>query len=104
MRDGTDRRTALSSIIGDDGRGKQRRQEARVSAWTDKPEPFDPHCQRFAHDMEYLDSFIDNRVETREDYIRTEEGTYNPENGHFLCDDCYMAVGQPSSPRGWICP
>ena len=39
-----------------------------------------------------------------DDYVRREEGTYNRENGHFLCTDCYVAAGMPSSPRGWVAP
>lgn len=38
------------------------------------------------------------------DVIRSEEGTYNHENGHFLCTVCYIRAGQPSSPYGWTCP
>lgn len=38
------------------------------------------------------------------DYVRQEEGTYNPENGHFLCTDCYCARGMPHSPKGWVAP
>jgi hypothetical protein len=41
---------------------------------------------------------------TPDEYVRDEEGTYNPANGHFLCDECYIKAGQPSSPRGWRCP
>ena len=41
---------------------------------------------------------------TPEDYIRTEEGTYNSSNGHFTCTVCYFRLGMPSSPRGWIAP
>jgi hypothetical protein len=37
-------------------------------------------------------------------YVRAEEGTYNKENGHFLCTSCYIRAGEPSSPRGWVCP
>jgi hypothetical protein len=37
-------------------------------------------------------------------YVMAEEGTYNGDNGHFLCDTCYIAVGMPSSPQGWTCP
>lgn len=33
-----------------------------------------------------------------------EEGTLNTENGHFLCNMCYIKAGMPSSPRGWRCP
>jgi hypothetical protein len=76
------------------------------------PKPFDPMCGKFAADLEYLDDFIresddDPTVitpEMREAYVRSEEGTYNPENGHFLCDGCYITAGMPSSPSGWRCP
>lgn len=27
---------------------------------------------------------------TPSDYVRREEGTFNPANGHFLCDDCFI--------------
>lgn len=33
-----------------------------------------------------------------------EEGTLNRENGHFLCNECYIKAGMPSSPTGWRCP
>ena len=33
-----------------------------------------------------------------------EEGTLNRENGHFLCNMCYIKAGMPSSPYGWKCP
>lgn len=41
---------------------------------------------------------------TRAEYVRAEEGTYNPTNGHFLCDRCYIEAGMPSAPGGWRCP
>lgn len=39
-------------------------------------------------------------------YVIDDEGTYNEQNGHFLCDDCYIKNGQPSKPfpDRWICP
>lgn len=37
-------------------------------------------------------------------YVIEEEGTYNPRNGHFLCDEDYIRNGMPSSDRGWVCP
>jgi hypothetical protein len=37
-------------------------------------------------------------------YVIYNEGTYNSRNGHFLCDECYIRNGMPSSDRGWICP
>lgn len=28
-------------------------------------------------------------------YVIQEEGTYNRANGHFWCDECYIAAGSP---------
>jgi hypothetical protein len=41
---------------------------------------------------------------TPEEYVRQEEGTYNDQNGHFACTDCYIKMGMPSSPQGWVAP
>lgn len=41
---------------------------------------------------------------TPDEFVRREEGTYNRENGHFLCTECYFKAGMPSSPRGWKAP
>jgi hypothetical protein len=38
------------------------------------------------------------------EYVQREEGTYNIHNGHFLCTECYLAAGCPSSPTGWVAP
>lgn len=34
-------------------------------------------------------------------WVRQNEGTYNPANGLFACTDCYIRMGQPSGPNGW---
>lgn len=76
-------------------------------------EPYDPMCGRFAKDMADYDSTIaetqeelDKGItpEQRVEYVRQNEGTFNPQNGHFLCDMCYIKAGMPSSPSGWKCP
>jgi hypothetical protein len=41
---------------------------------------------------------------TPEQYVRSEEGTFNLKNGHFACTACYINIGMPSSPRGWKAP
>lgn len=41
---------------------------------------------------------------TPERYVIQEEGTLNMINGHFTCTECYIKMGQPTSPRGWIAP
>lgn len=52
---------------------------------------------------EYVDAALEDET-TPDQYVRTEEGTYNPKNGHFLCTSCYIKAGQPSSPSGWRAP
>lgn len=42
--------------------------------------------------------------QSAEEFVMEEEGTLNTRNGHFLCDSCYIAAGQPSSPTGWVAP
>jgi hypothetical protein len=42
--------------------------------------------------------------QSADDYVMKEEGTLNFENGHFLCDECYIKAGMPSSPTGWVAP
>jgi len=39
-----------------------------------------------------------------DEYVWQEEGTLNPNNGHFLCDSCYIAAGMPTAPGGWTAP
>lgn len=69
----------------------------------DDLEPYCPSCNTYAKDMSYLDDYASD-YESRGDYIRQEEGTYNPINAHFLCDYCYIKVGMPATEYGWKCP
>lgn len=52
----------------------------------------------------YVDLAEVEEMAGAEDYVWHEEGTLNRENGHFLCDECYIKAGMPSSPGGWIAP
>jgi hypothetical protein len=77
-------------------------------------DPSDPICVGCAKrpaEMTAYDGEIEDKPRTDEELAaaRTracirEEGTLNHENGHFLCDICYIKNGQPSSPSGWKCP
>ena len=67
-----------------------------------------PHCfvcKREAHEIEeYREALKGPEGEgyaNEADYVRGEEGTYNPMNGLFRCTSCYILIGMPSSPRGW---
>lgn len=68
------------------------------------PEPLCTGCNKRPEELdEYIEAAADAEMSPTA-YVRAEEGTYNPENGHFLCTDCYVKAGMPSSPRGWIAP
>ena len=53
---------------------------------------------------------IDEYVQNPDDdpdpdhFVRQNEGTFNPANGHFTCTECYIRCGMPSSPVGWVAP
>jgi hypothetical protein len=40
------------------------------------------------------------------EYVREHEGTLNRDNGHFLCDACYVDAGMPALgwPSRWVAP
>lgn len=75
----------------------------------DRPEAYCLGCKRKPNEIqEYIDAAspecYGGEGVTPEGYVWKEEGTLNLENGHFLCTDCYIKAGQPSSPRGWVAP
>lgn len=64
-------------------------------------------CNKTADELEeYIEGARESGM-TVEQYVREEEGTYNPANGHFLCTPCYIAAGCPANPYpqpGWVAP
>lgn len=69
---------------------------------TDNPEdPYDPYCQQFATDNQSVQFGAEMEEQTPEEFAK-DDGTYNPVNGHFACDACYIRLGQPSSREGWV--
>ena len=88
---------------------------------SDEPRPFCIGCNKYADELpEYIgqvqaekcdsdatDEELAATTVTNEEvnaYVRRGEGTYNRDNGHFLCTPCYIKAGMPSSPRGWRAP
>lgn len=65
---------------------------------------YDPKCQRYADQIPQVVEWAEMEEMTPDEWVEEEEGTYNSTNGHFLCDECYIAIGMPSSPTGWKCP
>jgi hypothetical protein len=61
-------------------------------------------CDKAPHEIdEYIEMAAAEDM-TPEQYVRSEEGTFNRENGHFACTRCYIAMGMPSNSRGWKAP
>ena len=66
-------------------------------------------CKKNPYEIpEYSRAFTESSLNPVQ-FVRAEEGTFNPENGHFACTDCYIAMGMPagtpSNPNGrWVAP
>lgn len=61
-------------------------------------------CDKLATELdEYTGAAAEEEMDV-DQYVREEEGTYNPANGHFLCTSCYIKAGMPSSDQGWVAP
>jgi hypothetical protein len=73
-------------------------------AEANRPKLIDPQCGRTPDQIDVYVSYAEYEGITPDEYVWREEGTLNMENGHFLCDDCYIKAGMPTSPTGWKCP
>lgn len=62
--------------------------------------PTDPYCKRAAADIPSVVTEASYQDESPNDYAM-QDGTYNPDTNEFCCDECYIALGAPSSPTGW---
>lgn len=70
----------------------------------EEPEPVCAGCGRHPGQIPEYGSAMTGSALAPGDYVRAEEGTYNDENGHFLCTQCYIEAGMPSAPGGWVAP
>lgn len=81
-----------------------------IKADIDDPKYYDPEhpfcigCEKFAEELSEYNKENTECELTPAQYVKQEEGTYNRENGHFLCTPCYCKAGMPSGPRGWTAP
>jgi hypothetical protein len=66
------------------------------------PEPICIGCDKHPDQLSCYLSCAEAEDLSPDDYVRKEEGTFNPDNGHFLCDNCYISAGMPTAPGGWI--
>jgi len=58
-------------------------------------------CRKDPIDIpEYADHAKADNMEVH-NWVQLEEGTFNHKLQLFVCTLCYIAIGMPSSPRGW---
>lgn len=58
----------------------------------------DVRCRVCGMTPDQLEEYVDmGRVEgmAPEEFVRSEEGTFNRETGGFYCTACYIRIGQP---------
>lgn len=82
--------------------GEQRKREP---TWS----PTEPRCFVCEKRPEEIEEYVDGAEECAmepDDFMREEEGTYNPKSGAFCCTPCYIAIGMPSEdhPNQWKAP
>ena len=51
-------------------------------------------CYRTPEEIDY--TMFKESWQSHDEYVIAEEGTYDPESEQFLCDACYIKLGQPS--------
>ncbi len=62
-------------------------------------------CYRGPEELEeYRELAFANGYPSATEACLNEEGTLNTSNMHFMCSDCYIKAGMPSSPYGWKAP
>lgn len=73
---------------------------------TEVPVPICIGCNKHPDEIKEYVAMGQLEDMTPDDFVREEEGTYNPSNGHFLCTSCYINAGMPSVkyPGRWITP
>lgn len=61
-------------------------------------------CNKPPAELEEYSPDSTGELMTPDEYVWFSEGTLNTENGHFLCTECYIDAGMPTSPSGWKAP
>lgn len=70
----------------------------------DYPSPECFRCGRTPGEIGEYIAYAKESDMTPDEFVVAEEGTYNPAHNTFCCTKCYVAIGMPSSPKGWVAP
>lgn len=96
-----ERNSAFYGITIEEGRARY----DKIQAQDDDPaKPICVGCARTPDEIPVYVEMGEVEQATATEFVLENEGTLNLTNGHFLCDQCYIKNGQPSSDRGWKCP
>lgn len=99
-----DQLKAAAEFYGIDIAEAQRRQAVFLDRVEDPTDPICVGCARRPEEIPVYAAIGEDEGVAAKVYVIMNEGTFNSTNGHFLCDECYIKNGQPSSPSGWTCP
>lgn len=59
------------------------------------------HCKICHNEPKDIEEYVFQPIiypqyyDSPEDYVRKEEGTFNPKTELFYCTDCYVKIGMP---------
>lgn len=74
--------------------------------WVSKADLPSPRCFRCGKTPDQVGLYAQLAEEegmlNADAYVRREEGTYSRKYNTFACDKCYIEIGMPSSPFGWV--
>lgn len=64
-------------------------------------------CNKHPQDLDDFFDWKDQGYKDADAMCIDQEGTLNPENGHFLCTPCYIKAGMPANHHpqpNWVAP
>jgi len=72
----------------------------------ERPQAICTGCKKKPEELTEYSPLMTGEDTPADDFVWSNEGTLNLENGHFLCTDCYIEAGMPSAPAPgrWVAP
>lgn len=61
-------------------------------------------CAKYPSELSVYTELAEEENMDVDEWVKQNEGTFNPENNRFACDVCYIQIGMPSSKYGWKAP
>jgi hypothetical protein len=64
----------------------------------------EPTCFNCKKPASAIGEYVNNGSELSPAEFAEQDGTYNPETNTFACTACYIEIGMPTTPMGWMAP